>query len=169
MLIKWYGGLTGHHMRAAALLRSLTQCAARDWPRAARFCLALFACLSQLSAPVQQRLAPSVAASFSGTSTVHTRSGLAPAPFDTAQASVPCAAHRSVTGGGHDPAPCHGDCPFCPCCAPLHTAFGVLPQEMSRTAYAPPFSKRGPPPLRLGSGAHFDVIAGQPRAPPVLI
>ncbi len=169
MLTKWYCPRIGHHMRAAVFLRSLTQCAARDWARRACFCLFLFACLSQLSAPVQQRLAASVAASFSGYTTVHTRSGIAPEQFNTAHASVPCAAHRSGTGGSNDPVPCHGDCPFCPCCATLHAAIGILPQEMSRTAYAWPFSKLGPPPLRLGRSAHFDVIAGQPRAPPVLI
>ncbi len=156
-------------MRAAALLRSLTLYTARDWARRARFCLALFACLSQLSAPVQQRLAPSVAASFSGYNTVHTHSGIAQAQFDTAHGSVPCAAHRSGTGGSNDPAPCHRDCPFCPCCMMLHAAIGVLPQGMSRTAYAPPFSKRGPTPLRLGSSERFAIVAGQPRAPPVLI
>ena len=169
MLTKWYRARVGHHMRAVALLRNLTQCTARDWARGARFCLALFACLSQFSAPVQQRLATGDAVSFSGYSTVHTHSGVAPAQVDTAHASVPCAAHRTQTSGGDGPAPCHGDCPFCPCCTMLHAAIGVLPQQMSRVAIARPFSKLGPPPLALGSNARFAVVAGQPRAPPVLI
>lgn len=156
-------------MRAAALICSLRRFFARDWPRSAGYCLAVIACLSQLSAPAQHRLAQSVAASFSDYSALDARSGFAPAPFDTVHASVPCAAHRSGTAGSNGPAPCPGDCPFCPCCATLHAEFGILPQEMSWIAYARPFSELGPPPLRLGSSAHFDVIAGQPRAPPVLI
>jgi len=68
---------------------------ARDWPRGAGFCLAVIACLSQLSAPAHHQLAQSVAASFSDYSALDTRSGFAPAPFDTVHASVPCAAHRS--------------------------------------------------------------------------
>jgi hypothetical protein len=156
-------------MRAAALICSLSRLFARDWPRGAGFCLAVIACLSQLSAPGQHWLAQSVAASFSGYSALDTRSGFAPAPFDAVHASVPCAAHRSGTAGSNGPAPCHGDCPFCPCCATSHAGVGILPQEMSRIAYARPFSELGPPPLRLGSSAHFDVIAGQPRAPPFLI
>jgi hypothetical protein len=71
-------------MRAAALLRSLAHHVARDWARGARFCLALFACLNLLSATALRRLAPNVAAFFSGYRT----SGFAPAPFDTVHATV---------------------------------------------------------------------------------
>jgi hypothetical protein len=169
MLTKWYRPRIGHQMQAAAFLRNLTRYAARGWPRAARFCLVLFACLSQLSVTTQHRLVPGVAASATGYSASHPHLGFTPARSERAQASVPCAAHRSATSGSNDPAPCHGDCPFCPCCATLHAAIGILPPEMSRTAYARPFSKLGPPPLRLGSSERFAIVAGQPRAPPVLI
>jgi hypothetical protein len=46
---------------------------------------------------------------------------------------------------------------------------GILPQEMARAADAPPLSAIATPPLLLGSLARFAVIAGQPRAPPILI
>jgi hypothetical protein len=51
----------------------------------------------------------------------------------------------------------------------LHAAIGILPPEMSRAAYAPPFAKLSPPPVLLGSTVRFAVVAGQPRAPPILI
>jgi len=169
MLTKWYRPRIGHHMQAAAFLCNLTRYAARGWPRAARFCLVLFACIAQMSVPAQHWLVPGVAASVAGDSAPHSHSGLTSARFDTAHASVPCPAHHAGTRGSNGPAPCHGDCPFCPCCATLHAAFGILPQEMSRAATIRPFSKLGPPPLALGFSARFPVLAGQPRAPPVLI
>jgi hypothetical protein len=47
---------------------------------------------------------------------------------------------------------------------------GILPQETARAAYAPTtLSAIAAPPALLGSLARFAVIAGQPRAPPILI
>jgi hypothetical protein len=46
---------------------------------------------------------------------------------------------------------------------------GILPQGMAGAAYAPPLSAIAAPPALLGSLARFAVIAGQPRAPPILI
>jgi hypothetical protein len=108
--------------------------------------------------------------------TAASSSGVTPASFDAGQSSVPCAIHSTRAGpnGGDGPAPCrHGDCPFCPCpcwCSQVHAAIGILPQEMARAAaYAPPVSTTLAPPALLGSLARFAVIAGQPRAPPILI
>jgi hypothetical protein len=97
-----------------------------------------------------------------------------PASLDAGQSSVPCAVHGARAGShrGDSPAPCHhDDCPFCPCpcCSQLHAAMGILPQETVRAAYAPPLSAIAAPPALLGSLARFAVIAGQPRAPPILI
>ncbi|MGH6936495.1 MAG: hypothetical protein ACRED2_10000 [Methylocella sp.] len=145
-----------------------------SFARAARFCLVLLACLAHLSTPVQHLRVPA----FAAQATVHgagangaadtTRGSIA------AQSDVPCpfhSAHAKPPEGGNG-APCHhGNCPFCPCrcCAPLHAAMGILPQATARAALAPPFSTFAPPPARLGSPARFAVIAGQPRAPPILI
>jgi len=101
--------------------------------------------------------------------------GAAPASLAARQSGVPCALHgarASPDYGTNSPAPCpNGDCPFCPCpcCAPLHAAIGILPQVAARTEYAPSFSAISLPPIRLGSALRFAVIAGQPRAPPILI
>ncbi len=102
------------------------------------------------------------------------RSGVTLASFDAGQSSVPCALHgtRASSNGGDGPAPCpHGDCPFCPCpcCAPIHAAIGILPQEAARAVYAPLLSTTAAPLVRLGSLARFAAFAWQPRAPPLLI
>jgi hypothetical protein len=144
--------------------------------RAARFCLVLLACLAQLSAPAQRLHAPGFAAQ-AAQAMVHeagANGSAAITPGIAAQSDVPCPFHsaRAKPLDGGNGAPCHHhDCPFCPCpcCAPVHVALGILPQETARAAYAPPFSTLPPPPARLGSPARFAVIAGQPRAPPILI
>ncbi|MGH6834627.1 MAG: hypothetical protein ACREC9_03565 [Methylocella sp.] len=110
--------------------------------------------------------------SFAAHSTViATRSGVTAASFHAEQSGVPCAVHGTpASANGDGPAPCnHDNCPYCPCCAPIHAAIGILPQEAARAAYAPPFSMIAPPPARLGSAARFAAIAGQPRAPPLSI
>jgi hypothetical protein len=126
--------------------------------------------------PAQHRHAPGIAAHSVVFDTVATGAGLTTASFDAGQSSVPCAVHGTRAGpnGGGGQAPCHhGDCPFCPCpccCSQLHAAMGILPQEMARAAaYAAPVSTTLAPPALLGSLARFAVIAGQPRAPPILI
>jgi hypothetical protein len=144
--------------------------------RAARFCLVLLACLAQLSTPVQHLQAPAFAAQ-AAQAMVHETGGNGAADTtrgSITQSDVPCpfhSAHAKPPEGGNG-APCHhGNCPFCPCpcCVPMHVAMGILPQETARAAHAPPFSTFAPPPARLGSPARFAVIAGQPRAPPILI
>jgi hypothetical protein len=164
-------------MPAASLWRHRrsSRSSASSLARAARFCVVLLACLAQLSAPAQRLHA----AAFAPQAVVHetgatgaasiTRAGIAgpsdvPCPFHTGYAKPP--------DGGNDGAPCHHrHCPFCPCSwhAPIHAAMGILPQETARAVYAPPFSTFTPPPARFGSPARFAVIAGQPRAPPILI
>jgi hypothetical protein len=148
---------------------------ARGWTRAARICLVLLACLAQLWMPAQHRHAPGVAAHSMVFDSAATGSGVTPASFDAGQSGVPCAVHgtRASPNGGDGPAPCHhGDCPFCPCpcCSHVQAAMGILPQETARAAYAPStLSAIAAPPALLGSLARFAVIAGQPRAPPILI
>jgi hypothetical protein len=147
---------------------------ARGWTRAARCCLVLLACLAQLWMPAQHPHTPGIVAHSVVHETAASSSGVTPASFDAGQSSVPCAIHgnRAGSNGGDGPAPCHhGDCPFCPCCccSQLHAAMGILPQEAARAAYAPPLSAIAAPPALLGSLARFAVIAGQPRAPPILI
>jgi len=105
---------------------------------------------------------------------VATGSGFTPARFDAGQSGVPCPLHgtHATSHDGNGPAPCHhGDCPFCPCpcCSHVYAAMGILPQETSRAAYAPPLSATVAPAALLGSLARFAVIAGQARAPPILI
>jgi hypothetical protein len=154
-------------VRAATLYRGLTQSFARDWTRAARFCLGLLACLAQVSAPAQHQHASGFA--------THSVLGAAPATLATSQADAPCpfhAARASADHGTNSPAHCPcGNCPVCPCpcCPSLHAAIGILPQSAARAAYAPSFSATALPPVRLGSALRFAVIAGQPRAPPILI
>src|SRR5262249_7016102 len=163
----------GHHVRAAALYRGLKQNFAGDWRRVPRLCLAVVACLAQLPGPVPHFQVP-LHPIFSNAGT-NGAAGAAPASLAARQSGVPCALHGARTSpdnGANSPAPCpNGDCPFCPCpCyAPLQCALGVLPQGMSRAAYAPSFSAIPLPPIRLGSALRFAVIAGQPRAPPILI
>jgi hypothetical protein len=149
---------------------------ARGGTRAARCCLVLLACLAQLSVPAQHPHTLGFAAHSVVHETTASSSGVTPASFDASQSSVPCAVHGTRAGpnGSDGPAPRHhGDCPFCPCpccCSQLHAAMGILPQEMARAAaYAPPVSMTLAPPALLGSLARFAVIAGQPRAPPILI
>ena len=163
-------------MSAAGPDRGLKQSFAGDWARAARYCLGLLACLAQLSAPAQAGHPPAIAAhSIIHKAGADAAAGVASASVAAAHSGVPCALHAARAGpdkGTSSPAPCpNGDCPFCPCpcCAPLHAAFGILPQEMSRATYASSFSEIALPPTRLGSPLRFAVIAGQPRAPPVLI
>jgi len=157
--------------------RHSSRSSAKSLAGAARFCLILLACLVQLSTPVQHLRAPAFAAQ-AAQAMVHetgangsadtTRGSIA------AQSDVPCpfhSAHAKPPEGGNG-APCHhGNCPFCPCpcSAPMHAAMGILPQATARAALAPPFFTLPPPPARLGSPARFAVIAGQPRAPPILI
>lgn len=165
----------GYHVRAvAALYRVLRKPFARDWRRGACLGLGLLACLAQLQAPGLARPAPDHAAhavvSKAGSD------GAAGAPVASLagdETSVPCPLHAAKASPGHganSPAPCpNGDCPCCPCCAPLHAAIGILPQAMSRAGHAPAFAVIARPPMRLGSPSRFAVIAGQPRAPPILI
>lgn len=147
---------------------------ARGWTQAARICLVFLACLAQLWMPAQRLHAAGFAAPSVIYGTAAPGSGATPASFDVGQAGVPCAlhgTHASSNSGG--PAPCHNDeCSFCPCpccCAQVHAAVGILPQETVRAAYAPLHSTSVAPPALLGSVARFAVFAGQPRAPPILI
>jgi hypothetical protein len=148
----------------------------RGWTRAARICLVILACLAQLWVPAQHRHSPGIAAHSMVHQIAAGSSGVTLASFDAGQSSVPCALHgtRASSNGGDGPAPCHhGNCPFCPCpcccCSHVPAAIGILPQETARAAYAPPHSAIATPPVLLGSVARFAVIAGQPRAPPILI
>jgi hypothetical protein len=161
-------------VRAADLRPSkhFSRSPARGWTRAARICLVLLACLAQSWMPAQQRHAPGIAAHSVVYDTATTGSGLTPASFDAGRSGVPCAvpSTRASPNGGDGPAPCHhDDCPFCPCFSQVHAAMGILPQEMSRAGYAPPYSQVAPPPVRLGSAARFATFTWQPRAPPILI
>jgi hypothetical protein len=148
---------------------------ARGWTRAARFGLVLLACLAQLWMPAQHRHTPGIAAHSMVFDTAATGLGLTLASFDAGRSRVPCAVHgaRASPNGADGPAPCHhGDCPFCPCpccCSHVHAATGILPQETTRAAYAPPLSAIAAPPAILGSRTRFAAFAGQPRAPPILI
>ena len=148
---------------------------ARAWIRTARCCLVFLACLAQLLGAAQQHQhMPGFAAHAMVHEAAASSSGATPASFVAGQSGVPCAVPgtRASSNGGDGSAPCHhGDCPFCPCpcCASLHAAIGILPQEAARAAYAPPFSTIAPPPVRLGSAVRFAAIAGQPRAPPLSI
>jgi hypothetical protein len=126
--------------------------------------------------PAQQRHGPGVAAPsvvFNTANTAAASAGLSPASIDAGQLSVPCPLHgtRASPNGGGGPAPCHHDCPFCPCpcCPHVDAAMAILPPETARAAYAPPLSAFAAPPALLGSRARFAVFAGQPRAPPILI
>jgi hypothetical protein len=162
----------GRQVRAASLPFKLSQRVARDWSRAARLCIALITCLAQLSVTAQHRPVPGLAAPAMVYDTSAAGSGNMPARFDTAHASVPCAHHGIGARDSNNPVPCPcRDCPFCPCpcCAPLHAAIGILPQEMSRAAYTPRFAKIAPSPVRLCAAVRFAIVAGQPRAPPILI
>jgi hypothetical protein len=162
----------GRQVRAASLPFKLSQCHARDWPRAARLCIALIACLAQLSVSAQHRPVLGVAAPAMVYDTAAAGSGNTAARFDTAHASVPCTHHGIGARDSNSPAPSpHRDCPFCPCpcCAPLHATIGILPPEMSRAAYAPRFAKIAPSPVRICAAVRFAIVAGQPRAPPILI
>ncbi|MGH6839356.1 MAG: hypothetical protein ACREDT_11270 [Methylocella sp.] len=128
-----------------------------------------------MGAAHQHRHMPGFAAQAIVHEAAPSSTGVTAASFHAEQSGVPCAVHgtRAGDGNGNGNAPCcpHGDCPFCPCpcCASLHAAIGILPQEAARAAYAPPFSTIAPPSVRLGSAARFAVFAGQPRAPPLSI
>ena len=161
-------------MRAARFQyrRQFSRSSAYSWRQAVRFWLVFIACLAQIGMPAQHWPAPGFAAHSMVSDTVATGSGNTPARFDTAHASVPCTHHGIGARDSNSPAPCpHRDCPFCPCpcCAPLHAAIGILPQEMSRAAYTPRFAKIAPSPVRLCAAVRFAIVAGQPRAPPILI
>jgi hypothetical protein len=145
---------------------------ARGWTRAARICLVLLACLAQLSMPAQHPHAPGFAAQSMVHGSAATSTGVTAANFAAGQSSVPCAVHgtRANPNGGDPPAPCHGNCPFCPCpCSHVYAAMGILPQETARAAYPPPLSVIAAPPALLGTLPRFAVFAGQPRAPPILV
>jgi hypothetical protein len=161
-------------VRAARLRRRryLSPSSVCGWTRAVRFWLVLLTCLAQFA---QHWHAPAFAAHSMAYATAAAGSGVRLANVDAGQLGVPCAVHGARAnpndgGNGGAPCPCR-DCPFCPCpcCAPLHAAIGILPQEMSRAAYALPFAKVAPPPVRLGAAIRFAVVSGQPRAPPILI
>ena len=154
--------------------RQFSRSSAYSWRQAVRFWLVFIACLAQIGMPAQHWLAPGFAAHSMVSDPVATGSGFTPARFDAGQSGVPCPLHgtHATSHDGNGPAPCHHeDCPFCPClcCVHVHAAVGILLQETARTDYAPPFSRLAPPPVRLGSSARFACIAGQPRAPPILI
>jgi len=122
--------------------------------------------------PAQHRDAPGFAAHSVIYDTAASGSDLTLTSFDAGQSGVPCAVHgtRASPNGGDGPAPCHhGDCPFCPCFSQVHAAMGILPQEATRAAYAPPLSAFAAPPAFLGSLTRPIASDGQPRAPPVLI
>jgi hypothetical protein len=163
-------------VRAAGLgpSKRYSRSSARGWTRAARICLVLLACLAQLWMPAQHRHAPGSAAHSMVHETAAGSSGVTLASFDAGQSSVPCAVRgtRASSNGGDGPAPCHhGDCPFCPCpcCSHVPAAMGILPQETARVAYAPPHSTTLAPPALLGTLTRYETIAGQPRAPPILV
>lgn len=161
-----------HRVRATGLrsTQNLSRRSARGWTRAIRCCLVLLACTAQLWMTAQPRQLPGFAAHF--TVSAVRSSGVTLASFDAGQSSVHCALHgtSASTNGGDGPAPCrHGDCPDCPCCAPIDAAIGMLPHEAAPAGYPPPFSAIAAPPARLGPLARFAVFAGQPRAPPILI
>jgi len=159
-------------VRAASFLRGHAQ----EWARAARFCLGLLACLAQVSAPALGSPALTNAA-HAIVANEEADGAARNTHLAASQAGVPCPHHgakASPDHGTNSPAPCcpGGGCPFCPCpcCAPLHAAAGILPQEISRANYTPFVSHVSlPPPVRLGSALRFALIAGQPRAPPILI
>jgi hypothetical protein len=154
--------------------KRFSQSPARGWTRAARCCLVLLACLAQLWMPAQHPHTLGFAAHSVVDETAASSSRVTPASFDAGQSSVPCAVHgaRAGSNGCDGPAPCnHGDCPFCPCpcCSHVYAATGILPQETTRAAYAPPLSAIAAPPAILGSRTRFAAFAGQPRAPPILV
>jgi hypothetical protein len=139
--------------------------------RAARLCLVLIACLAQLWMPAHRPHAPGFPAQAMSYGAAATANGPETVSIGARQ-SGPCPLHDTHAGSQNNngPAPCP-DCPFCPCpcCAPLHAAMGILPQQISRIGFERPFSEAAPPPAVLGSALRFAVVAGQPRAPPVLI
>jgi hypothetical protein len=158
---------------AAGLQRCwhFSRSAADSTTRTARFCVVLIACLAQLWMPVQRPHAPGFPAQSVDYGAAATANGPEIVSIGAGQ-SGPCPLHGTHAGSQNNngPAPCP-DCPFCPCpcCAPLHAAIGILPQEISRAGYAPSFSEATRPPPVIGSAARFAVIAGQPRAPPIPI
>lgn len=163
-------------VRAAGLRPSkrFSRSPAGGWTRAARCCLVFLACLAHLLGAAQQHQhTPGFAAHAMVHEATPSSTGVTAASFHAEQSGVPCALHGTRAGNGNGNAPpCpHGDCPFCPCpcCASLHAAIGIVPQEAARADYAAPFSTIAPPPVRLGSAVRFATIAGQPRAPPLSI
>jgi hypothetical protein len=159
----------GRQLRAA--VRGVARESVRGWTRAGRCCLVVLACLAQLWMPPQ----PWHAAGLAAHAMVH---GAASGPagtlasHDAGKSGVPCAAHgvQASSHEGNSPAPCpHDTCPYCPCCAPLQAALGILPQDPGRAAYAPLVSTVSAPPASVGSFARPSSFEGQPRAPPILI
>jgi hypothetical protein len=161
----------GHQLRAAALNRGVMRDSVRGWPRAACCCLVVFACLVQLWLPAQPWHAPG----FNAHAVVNGAAGGPAATlvsFGGGKTRIHCAVHAAQAGSheGNGPAPCdHNTCPYCPCCAPLHAALGILPQDSARLAYAPLFATVSAPPARLRSLARPASFEGRPRGPPILI
>jgi hypothetical protein len=139
---------------------------ARGWTHAARCCLVLFACIAQLLVTAQHRHAPGIA---SQAIVSDIGSGLTLASFNAGKPGVRCTpafAHAGSDNGG-SPVPCQHD--NCPCCPPVHASAGILPAETTRIAYTPHLSEAVAPPALLGVLTRPTAVAGQPRAPPILI
>jgi len=124
---------------------------------------------------VQHGHAPGFATHAMASSAVAQRSGTTLVSIDKGQTGVPCAFHGAHASADHgnSPPPCNnGDCPscaFCPCCALMHAAMGILPQELAHAGYAPHISAFAATPAILATVTRFAAYPGQPRAPPVLI
>ena len=127
--------------------------AARGWTRAARCCLILLACLTQLLAPAQPRHAPHFASRPAVLTTVAAGSNLSLTSVSEEKSRVPCPLHAS-SHDGNGPSPSdHGNCPCCAClccCSLVHAALGILPQETLRPAYAPLVAAIAAPPALVG-------------------
>ncbi|HUI20726.1 MAG TPA: hypothetical protein VLZ74_06745 [Methylocella sp.] len=140
----------------------------RGWTRAILHCLAVVACLAQLmAAPHQHTLRFAERSAFT---TAHLDA--ASASFRADQLALRCVHPGAQVGhpADNEPAPCdRGNCPDCLCCAQVHVAIGILPQDAVPAAYAPLLVTIEAPPAHLGSDARFTAICGQPRAPPFLI
>ncbi len=162
----------GHNVRQVDLRphlrRGCTRSSSKGWTQIAHYWLVLIACLAQLWMPAQHRHMPFAAHAIALNSGAAS-SGLAPYGLGAGKSAVHCSllGDDSSPHNGGAPAPCQND--NCPCCPFVPAATGVLPQEAARAAYSPRLAATVAPAAVIGSPTRSAGIAGQPRAPPILI
>ena len=163
-------------MRAALVMFRCHAKASRDTATGlldlVRFCLIVFACVSQSLSPVQAAfMRHCVSHAAASSMDAASRAGISDAHTDETAKKIICPHHSAPSSGESQVPDKGGDCGCCVglCCASLAHAFSLLPEATTNPAYARAESRRASPPKILGSFRRFVAFAGQPRAPPVLI